>query len=402
MKNVISLVSKVDNKVSIAFPRASQVLIDYEYWLNRRYGVTGAYLVNAKSFLKTYRQGGDVQSQLIDYINQRATSLRSILNRFLRFLEQRNFNQLINDLNEPKLPISNIYVKVFLASVQDRLRSKGSLGIYATVLNGYFTSIKDDVSRINKRTAGKYVLSPALSDYTKRLYKSVLKAFCEWALSYQLIDSSELSKEQKLIKRGLKKMSVQSLREVSSLKVTLPRSLSSTYHKDSLTENQRKRLLILAKSPRDRAVLTLMAWNGLRTIEVLRLNVGDVRIAQGKLAVWGKGKSEKSKDVIKLSSITKKEVVSFLKREKLKSGKLFKSLSRVDLDVLIKSYFKKLKVKGRLTPHSLRHTAGQLMYEKNIPLELIQKTLRHADMRTTMIYSQKAIDKNYFQKLKRF
>jgi len=33
---------------------------------------------------------------------------------------------------------------------------------------------------------------------------------------------------------------------------------------------------------------------------------------------------------------------------------------------------------------------------------LIQKTLRHADMRTTMIYAQKAIDKSYFKRLRRF
>ncbi|HTJ52757.1 MAG TPA: tyrosine-type recombinase/integrase [Cyclobacteriaceae bacterium] len=398
MANVV----QYTDKVSIALPRTSQVLIDYEYWLKKKYDVTGAYLVNAKSFLKTYKQGGDVQSQLTDYINERATSLRSILNRFLGFLELRDFRYLINDLNEPKLPISNVYVKLFLASVQDRLRSKGSLGTYATVLNGYFLSIKDDISRINKRTAGKYILSPTLSDYTKRLYKSVLRTFCEWVLTYQQIDSIELSKEQKIIKRVLKKMSVQSLREVSSLHVVLPRNLTSTYHKDSLTEIQRKRLLKLAKSPRDRAIIALMAWNGLRTIEVLRLTVGDVKILQGKISIWGKGKSEKSKDTIKLSSVAKKELYSYVRKERITKGKLFGTITRTELDQLINSYFKRLRVKGKLSPHSLRHTAGQLMYEKNIPLELIQKTLRHADMRTTMIYSQKAIEKNYFKKLRRF
>ncbi len=336
-----------------------------------------------------------------DYIGQRNVSLRSVLNRFLKFLEDRDFFYLINDLNEPKLPISNPYVKLFLASVQDRLRSKGSLGIYATVLNGYFSSIKDDVSRINKRTAGKYVLSPSLSDYTKRLYKSILKAFCEWALSYQLFDNSDLSKEQKLIKRGLKRISVQSLREVAALRVVLPRSLTSTYHKDSLSESQRKRLLKLAKKPRDRAILTLMAWNGLRTIEVLRLNAADIKLSQGKISVWGKGKSEKSKDTIKLSSVAKREVSTFIKKSKVKRGRLF-GLTRFQLDELINSYFKKLRVKGKFSPHSMRHTAGQLMYEKNIPLELIQKTLRHADMRTTMMYAQKAIDRSYFKKMKRF
>jgi site-specific recombinase XerD len=47
-------------------------------------------------------------------------------------------------------------------------------------------------------------------------------------------------------------------------------------------------------------------------------------------------------------------------------------------------------------------TADQLMYEKGIPLELIQKNLHHADLRTTMIYAQKAVDLIYFKNLKRF
>jgi len=217
-----------------------------------------------------------------------------------------------------------------------------------------------------------------------------------------MLDAADLSKEQKMIKRGLKMISVQSLREVASLRVILPRSLTSTYHKDSLTERQRRRLLKLAKKDRDRAILSLMAWNGLRSIEVLRLNVADVKIQQGKVVVWGKGKSEKSKDTIKLSATAKRELTAYLKNKKLSKGKLFPQFSRAELDSLVKSYFKKLRVKGKFTPHSLRHTAGQLMYEKGYPMELIQKTLRHADMRTTMIYAQKAVDKSYFIRLRRF
>lgn len=392
----------IDKKITKTTPRASRVLTEYEYWLQRKYGATGTYLVNARSFLKTYATGGHVRSLLADYINERGPSLRSILRRFLTFLEGRDFTYLINDLNEPRLPISNPIVKLFLASVQDRLKSKGSLSIYATVLNGYFDSIKDDVSRMNKRTAGKYILSPTLSDYTKRLYKSVLKAFCQWVLEYQLLDSTDLSKEQKAIRRGLRKISVQSLREVAAIRVVLPRSLTSTYHKDSLSERQRRRLLSLAKRQQDRAILALMAWNGLRTLEVLRLTADDVKLSQGKIAIWGKGKSEKSKDTIKLSSVVKKELARYLKRKRIRKGKVFSDLPRSAIDGMINSYFKKLRLKGNFSPHSLRHTAGQLMYEKKIPLELIQKTLRHADMRTTMMYAQKAIDKNYFKRLRRF
>lgn len=398
MSNII----EVGKEVSKPIVTASQVLVDYEYWLKRKYGVTGAYLVNAKSFLKTYKPGGDVLSQLADYIQQKNTSLRSILNRFYKFLESKKIQFLVNDLNEPKLPVSNIYVKLFLASIQDRLRSKGSTSIYATVLNGYFLSIKDDIARINKRTAGKYVLSPNLSDYTKRLYKTVLKSFCDWVLSYQGLETATLSKEQRQIRLALRKISAQSLREVASMRVVLPRRLTSTYHKDSLNEQQRERLLRLAKNPRDRAILSLMAWNGFRSIEVLRVFVSDVKFDHGRIAVWGKGRSEKSKETIKMSSTVKRELGIFIKKEKIKKGKVFPLLTRAELDELIMMYFRKLRVKGKYTPHSLRHTAGQILYDKGVSLEFIQKTLRHADMRSTMIYTQKAIDRNYLKKMRRF
>lgn len=270
------------------------------------------------------------------------------------------------------------------------------------MLNGYFLSIKDDITRVNKRTAAKYILSPALSDYTKRLYKTVLKAFCDWALLYQAADSAELSKEQKMIRHALRKISVQSLREVAAIKVSLPRSLSATYHKDSLTRPQRDRLLKNARSPTEKAVLALMAWNGLRSIEVLRTTVQDVKLNQGKLLVWGKGRSEKAKETIKLAAVAKRELSGYLRKTKIKKGSLFPNLDRPALEDTVKKGFKRLRVVGKFSPHSLRHTAGQLMYEKGIPLELIQKTLRHADMRTTMIYTQKAIDRSYFKRMRRF
>ncbi len=391
-----------NSQVGLKIPKASQVLVDYEYWLKKYYGATGAYLANAKTYLKGYKQGGNVSSQLEDYLSSKAPTLRSLLRRFASFLEQKEVTLLINDLNEPKLPISNGYIKLYLLSVLDRLKSKGSLSTYSTILNGYFNSIKDDPSRINKRTATKYILNEANSDYTKSLYKAVLKSFCQWVLEIQNSSNDDLSKEQKAIKKALRIISHQSLKEITGIRVSIPRSVSSRYHKDSLTEAQRNRLLRSIKAERDRAIITLMAWNGLRSIEVLRLTVGDVKLTEGKLVVWGKGRSEKSKETIKLSGTAKKEVKRYLSKVKIKRGLLFLELKKTDLDELVTTYINKLRIKGKFTPHSLRHTAGQIMYDKKIPLELIQKTLRHADMRTTMIYSQKAIDRSYFKRLKRF
>lgn len=380
-------------------PRASQVLEDYDYWLQKEYGKSGTYLTNAKTFLKTVRAAGTVISQLDTYANYKSITLQSFLRRLRRFLELKAIDFIVNDLNERKLPISNIYVKLFLASRQDRLRGELSNNTYATILNGYFNVIKDDLKFFNKRTAEKYILSPA-SDYTKRLYRSVLKSFCEWALLYQEQKLTDLSSDQKKIQKGLKLISALSLREISSIVVKTSRSQIKRYHKESLTEPQRVRLLAACNTPKERAIISLMAWNGLRTIEVPRLNVSDVDIRELRLSVWGKGKSKKNKDVIKLFRVPAAEIKVYLKKSRIQSGPMFPGLGKGDLSVFVNRLYDKVKLSGKgkkLTPHSLRHTAGQIMYDKGVPLEFVQKTLRHSSMETTMVYAQKAIDKKYFK-----
>ena len=379
---------------------ASRVLQDYDYWLNRHYGKAGTYLTNSKTFLKTYKEGGTVISQLDSYSEDKSLTIQSFLRRFRRFLEEREINYLVNDLNEKKLPLGNIYVKIFLNSRKDRLRGQLSLSTYATILNQFFNRIDSNLNLFNKGNAERFVLSPALSDYTKRLYRSVLKAFCDWALLYQNTSDHDLSKEQRFVKKGLGKISAQSLREISGMKVQTSRSQLKRYHKESLTEKQRNRLLTLCKRSRDRSILSLMAWNGLRTIEVIRLNAIDCQFKEKKIAVWGKGKSNRSKDLIRLFSVPSAEVKAYFKENSISRGKAFPGITKHEIEELVKAQFYALGVyekPGKYSPHSLRHTAGQIMYDKGVPLEFIQKTLRHSSMETTLVYAQRAIDQKYFR-----
>lgn len=396
--------TRKSSTIAKATPLASRVLEDYDYWLQSEYGKSGTYLTNAKTFLKTVNSAGTVISQLASYAYDKSITLQSFLRRFRRFLELKGIDFVINDLNEKKLPISNIYVKLFLASRQDRLRGELSNNTYATILNGYFNFIKDDLKFFNKRTAEKYILSPS-SDYTKRLYRSVLKSFCEWALLYQEQKISDLSTDQRKIQKGLKMISPLSLREVAAIMVKTSRSQIKRYHKDSLTESQRAKLLKSCGTQKERAIISLMAWNGLRTIEVPRLNVPDVNLKGSKLSVWGKGKSKRNKDVIKLFRVPSTEVKAYLKQSRIQSGPLFPELGKGDISALVNQLYDQAKLSGKgkkLTPHSLRHTAGQMLYDKGVPLEFIQITLRHASMETTMVYAQKAIDNHYFRKLRDF
>jgi integrase/recombinase XerD len=398
MKKIVKLNSALEKGTLLA----SQVVAEYELWLDKRYGKTGSYRTNAKTFLKRSKQGPTLTFQLETYMEDMSLTMQSILRRFGRFLEEKRIDFVVNDLLEKKLPLGNIYVKIFLASRKDRLRGEYSLSVYATVLNQFFNLIKDDLRFFNKRSAEKFIHAPALSDFTKRLYKSVLKSFCDWALLYQNTNPKELSAEQRQVQKGLRFLSGQSLREIADIKVQHSREQSKRYHKESLSSTQRDRLLRLCVTQRERAVISLMAWNGLRTIEVLRLTVPDVRFREHKLAVWGKGRSSRSKDVIWLFDAPGAEVKKYIKQDRISHGKAFPGLTKAEIVKMISEKFERLglyELSGKYSPHSLRHTAGQIMYDRGIRLEFIQKTLRHSSLETTMVYAQKAIDRKYFKSL---
>ncbi|MBS0425398.1 MAG: tyrosine-type recombinase/integrase [Proteobacteria bacterium] len=381
-------------------PLATQLLADYTYWFERKYSKKpGTYLTNAKSFLKTYK-AGSLRAQIATFGRLKSHTLRSFLKRFIEFLDERGVDLVINDLDKKPLPRSNPYVKLFLLHARDRLRGDLSLSTYATVLNHYFVTVRENPRNINKQTAEYFIFSRDLSDYTVRLYKAVLKAFCRWVAEYQTVPNKNLNGDQQKLKKVLLLISVRSLKEIIELKVRSHQNQLKSYHKECLTMPQRRQLLASCECQRDRAIISLMAWNGLRTIEVTRLSIHNLRPQENKIEVWGKGRSAKSREAIRLFKVPKAEVTKYVRETGLTKGRLFDGFSRQAIDAMIKRSFEKLRLGSRhlkYSPHSLRHTSGQVMYDKGVKLEFIQKTLRHATMENTLVYAQRAIDRSYFK-----
>lgn len=119
-----------------------------------------------------------------------------------------------------------------------------------------------------------------------------VRSFCDWAMAYFSTSVSELSLDQKKIKKGLEKISLFTLKEISSILVKSSKRDVNQYHKDSLTEVQRNRILKIAKSSKDKAILSLMSINGLGSIEVCRLQLDDCRFNEKRLSVQRKARLE--------------------------------------------------------------------------------------------------------------
>ncbi|HEU5292483.1 MAG TPA: site-specific integrase, partial [Cyclobacteriaceae bacterium] len=270
----------------------------------------------------------------------------------------------------------------------------------SNVVNGYLNYV-EEAKHIEKFTATRFIFSPKRSDFTSKLYAAVLKSFARWALSYREASEEELSPIERQIRNAFMSTSVFGLKQIISIKAKI-RS-AKPYYKESLSERERDKMLRGCDKPRDRALLALMGWNGLRPMEVLRLQVKDINIKDRKITIWGKGRSKRHKEIISLFKVPRQELTRYLKSNPRK-GKLFGNLNYKDLHDLVMHYLDKTgvtKKRSPFSPHSLRHTAGQLLYDNGVPLEFIQRTLRHATMEATLIYARKAIERMYFKKMKR-
>ena len=182
------------------------------------------------------------------------------------------------------------------------------------------------------------------------------------------------------------------------------------HKKDYLTSRQAKTVLtdIDRSTPqglRDYAIIALMMTGGLRTIEVVNADVGDIRTIGDDtvLFIQGKGRDEKT-EYVKLSPQVEAAIRDYLKTrgEIPSSAPLFASMSNNSKGQRmttrsVSGIAKACMVEAgysssRLTAHSLRHTAVTLSLLAGRPLEEVQQFARHANIATTMIYNH-ALDK---------
>ena len=181
--------------------------------------------------------------------------------------------------------------------------------------------------------------------------------------------------------------------------------LDRNHKKENLTSGQVKAILTgmdrsTAQGKRDYAIISLMITGGLRTIEVSRANVEDLRTAGDDVVLYlqGKGHEERT-DYIKVVPEVEAAIRDYLKTRGPVAGKdpLFTSMSNNSkgqrittrsVSGIVKQAFVSAGYSSdKLTAHSTRHTAVTLALLNGQSLEEVQQFARHANIATTLIYS---------------
>jgi len=142
---------------------------------------------------------------------------------------------------------------------------------------------------------------------------------------------------------------------------------------------------------RNRAVISVLLYCGLRRAEVTGLKVGDVDLRSRWLKVR-KGKGLKGRAIPLVEEVAE-AIADWLEfrpevdHQYLFTGQQKRPLGVRGVDCVFRRMARDARVaRDGVTPHTLRHTFATLLLQQGCDLASIQEMLGHADLSTTSVY----------------
>ena len=189
--------------------------------------------------------------------------------------------------------------------------------------------------------------------------------------------------------------------------VTIPRSQvhPKTNNRKLLNNRQVQELIATCdddsfKGIRDKAIISLMVYCGLRSVEIHRANVGDFDTQSDRgsdrviLYVWGKGREHRSDDeFVKIPIPSELRINRYVAVCRPGGNALFtypgetRRLKRGRIYDIVKD---RLRIIGlERAPHALRHTFVTNALQNGANIRQVQMAARHVSMDTTIGYAHK-------------
>ena len=272
----------------------------------------------------------------------------NMLNRFVRYID-----------------VSQLSVRSYISGVKKFLGYLSEKGIT--------TPTRETILSYKKALCEKYAAN------TVALYLSSIRRFFAWTESEGLYAN---------VTAGIKSPKIE-----------------KTHRRDAFGANELREIISGIKrdgveGKRNYAIFTLIASCGLRCIEVVRANVGDIHRVAGVtvLSIQGKGRSDKDA-IVKIAPEVEKALREYLQeRGNVRDSEpLFASCSkrnkgaRLTTQTISQVCKRSMIAAGynskRLTAHSLRHSAITIALLQGMSLDDVSAFARHSSIGVTMVYN---------------
>jgi len=174
-----------------------------------------------------------------------------------------------------------------------------------------------------------------------------------------------------------------------------------------LSEEQIKQLIKHTDKLRDKVIIKLLAYCGLRRFELAKIKIEDVDLTTNKINILGK------KSIERLATLFSDQLVEDLKiymqyvLNNAKQGYLFPAVSSLNnKEHITPTQINRIVAKAghraqlhnpipglkNINPHILRHSCARHLKDRGLSLEVVQRVLGHLSFKTTMdLYGTKSI-----------
>lgn len=288
--------------------------------------------------------------------------------------------------------LTNIeWLKEFETYLTRRFPNRSTTKHYISDLEIFMKSTDKALMEVREEEINKFVngqLSKKLKPSTVKRRVAALKTFFDFLISQE------------------KEIDIENPVSMRRYQIKLPKLLPR-----DLPNKELEVYLKAVKSSRDRALVSVMAYAGLRVGEAAGLKKSDIIIpdeetAPIKLRVLGKGQKER---IVYLLRDGYKPLEQYLQdnppvdnKEPIFRNRLGKPIGIGGIQERFRHYSKLSGVE--VTPHKLRHTFARWMAEGEVPLLILSRLLGHDSLQSTQRYTDGAnprIEEHYEKAMER-